>query len=134
MKKVKIAQKGYTLEVTSWENDGDNYRTKSQVFSDKNLAIAIAKMCETLFASKNRSTQGVGNSQSSEGEEKVLNYMKKHPELYDREDFTDDELLDICSEYHYGLLGYSEDYSFRVCESCVIYYSSKDIYLEKIKY
>ena len=23
-----VVKKGYTLEVTSWENDGDNYRTE----------------------------------------------------------------------------------------------------------
>ena len=37
----KIASKGYTLECVSWENDGDNYNTKTQIFSIYDYALFI---------------------------------------------------------------------------------------------
>ena len=37
MKKV-IAKKGYTLDVTSWENDADYYQTNSMTFETEEEA------------------------------------------------------------------------------------------------
>ena len=41
---VKVVNKGYTLSVTSWENDGDNYKTESKTFDTKEEAIKVVKM------------------------------------------------------------------------------------------
>lgn len=134
--KKKIVSKGYTLSVTSWENDGDNYKTKSHTYDSKELAIAVAKMCRTIFKSCNNGDGGIGNTNErdeSEAQEVIIKYMKKHPELYpDEKNPSDDELVDICMDYNYTLMGNSEYYYSRVFERLILTYSPEDIYLEEI--
>lgn len=134
----KIISEGYTLEVVSWENDGDNYKTEFFTVKSKELAIAVAKMCKELFVSCNNKGKGIGNMMEDEGDEAreiILPYMKTHPELYsDKKNLSDDKLVDICMEYNHKLLGGSEYYYSRVLESCIITYSPKDIFLEEIKF
>ena len=57
--KKKVINKGYTLEVESFENDGDNYATNKVTYETSKLAISVARMCEELF---NSDVDGVGNS------------------------------------------------------------------------
>lgn len=137
MNKQQVISKGYTLSVTSWENDGDNYATNSTTFDSKELAVAVARMCMDLFQSINNSkSKGIGNTcDRSEATDLILEYMKKHPELYqDKNKTTDKDLIDICMEYNGDLLGGSEYYYSRVCESCSITYSPEDVYLETIDF
>ena len=89
MEKILVIEKGYTLSVTSWENDGDNYRTKSQTFKTKELAIAIANLCKTVFCSCNNGEDGIGNSGYDDKYDNIIiEYMKAHPELYNNEQTT----------------------------------------------
>ena len=132
MEKTKVIQKGYTITVVSWENDGDNYRTKSMVVDSKEKALAIKHMCETIFKSCNG---GIGNMMDDEGDkafEVILPYMKAYPDLYDNKDYNDGELLDICLNLNYELMGGSTSVASRVCESVRITYSPEDIYVETI--
>lgn len=135
MKKVKAINKGYTITVTSWENDGDNSRTKSITVDSKELAKALKDLCNNVFISGKK---GIGNFNDVEEEEAkkiVIPYMKKHPELYtDIKIEDDDHLYDICMEYAYELMGSSEWYICRVMESCMVTYSDKDIFLEEVKF
>jgi len=123
-----VVREGYTLEVVSWENDGDNYRTKSMTFDDKETAVLVLEMCKVLFDSGN----GIGNMMKDEytqAKSKIIDYMKSHPSLCD--DATDgDELVTICMDYNYKLFGNSEYYYSRVFESGVVYYSPKNIYFD----
>lgn len=133
----KIISKGYTLSVTSWENDGDNYKTESMTFESKELAVAVAKMCSTIFKSCNNGDGGIGNMSDGEDESAhgiILPYMKAHPELYPDENPSDDELIDICMDYNSNLMGGSEYYYSRVFESCSLTYSPEDVFLEEIKF
>lgn len=133
----KVINKGYTLEVTSWENDGDNYKTKSKPFESRELALAVKCLCETVFKSYNNGDGGIGNSIGSDEEEKaniiIVNYFRTHSELYPHMlNPTDDELIDFCMDLNYELMGGSEYYYSRVFESCSLTYSKEDIYLEEI--
>ena len=139
MNKEKLISKGYTLSVTSWENDGDYNATNSMTFDDnqKELVIAIARMCRDIFQSiNNREQKGIGNTDDrTYSKSIVLEYMKNHPELYENIDNpSDDKLVRICMEYNYNLLGSSEYYYSRVFESATITYSPEDIYLETIEF
>ena len=135
MGKIKIADKGYTLKVVSWENDGDHYNTLRKTYQDKELAIAVAKMCVELFKS-------IGNSMDDDEKETAIDYMKKHPilitEKYDGEDEDDEDYDDflyyLCQKYSWDLMGSSEYYDFRKCESVVIFYSPVDVMIEEIKF
>lgn len=134
---VVIGQAGYTVKVVSWENDGDHYCTKSVTYETKEKAIAVANLCKKVFASQNNGKGGVGNSDYSDKKSRkiIIPFMKANPILYSDEAVSDDDsLMDICSEYHYELLGSSEYYSFRVCESVEITYLPQDVVATKIQF
>lgn len=128
---MKIASKGYTLIVESYESDGDNFRTETYTFESKDLAIAIAKMCTELFG-----REGIGNwtGKEEDAETVIVNYMHNHPEVYpDRSNMNDNQMIDHCMNWNSLLLGYSEYYYSRFTESVTLYYSPQDIYVEEIK-
>jgi hypothetical protein len=126
MNKELVIEKGYTLTVTSWENDGDNYRTESMTVETLEEARRIYRVCTELFKSCNKSECGIGNSMSGECEDVIEEYIKDNPELNLDED--------TISNLAYELMGSSEYYDYRVCESVSVTYSPKDIYLETIEF
>lgn len=139
MTKKTVLKKGYTIEVTSWENDGDNYMTESIVVQDKEKAQAIAKMCKVLFASKNSSKEGIGNYSDAPGHikeanTKILSYMKKNPILYDNKKLSDQKIIEACMSINENLMGSVEYFYSRVCEKVIITYSSADVSIETIKF
>jgi hypothetical protein len=126
MNKELVIEKGYTLEVTSWENDLDNYNTESMTVETLEEARRIYRVCTELFKSCNNGEGGIGNSMSGECEDVIEEYIKDNPELNLDED--------TISNLAYELMGSSEYYDYRVCESVSVTYSPEDIYLEKIEF
>jgi hypothetical protein len=126
MNKELVIEKGYTLEVTSWENDGDYYNTESMTVETLEEARRIYRVCTELFKSCNKGEGGIGNSMSGECEDVIEEYIKDNPELNLDED--------TISNLAYELMGSSEYYDYRVCESVSVTYSPEDIYLEKIEF
>ena len=134
---IKVIEKGYTIKVVSWENDGDNYNTKNMVIDSREIAKAISEMCNTIFKSKNSKIyHGIGNIMSEDYEDAydvIIPFMNEHPILWnDKPNPTDEELINICMEYNNQLMGSSEWYYSRVMEKCTVTYSSKDIFVEEI--
>ena len=147
MSQKKVISKGYTISVTSWENDGDNYNTQQITVDSLDMARAVSKMCTTLFLSENNGQGGIGNScdLNSTIKYKISKFFKENPilinaeqhrELIEIEDEDEEEdfLVDICSDWAYQLLGNSEFYYCRVAESVSVTYSDRDIFLEEIKF
>jgi len=133
--KKKVISKGYTLEITSWENDGDNYRTKTKTVETKEEAEKLVKICNELFAGCCNGEGGVGNSMEGESDWVLLEYVEDHPDLFPELDPTDESAIsDYFSNLAYELMGSSECYDFRVCESVTVTYSPEDVYLEEIKF
>lgn len=131
-------KKGYTIAVTSWENDGDNYRTKSITVDSKEKTEAIVKLCDTVFQSCHnyKGFKGIGNMMEDEGEharEIILPFMKANPVLCNGET-NDDVLVEICENLKDELMGGSEWYYSRVCEKVIVTYSDKDIEVEEVKF
>jgi hypothetical protein len=122
MKQVKIASKGYTVKVVSWENDGDNYRTESMTVDTKEEALKIKKICKELFKSGGKF--GVGNSMDGEGQPLILAYMKSNPEMELTKGYI--------NKLDQKLMGGSEYYDFRVCESVQVTYLPEDVFAEEI--
>lgn len=134
----KILNAGYTLRVTSWENDGDNHETHEMVFQDKQMAITVANLCRTVFASAHNGENGIGNLSAeyddAEASETILEHMKKFSSLYaDLTDPTDDQIIETCMGYNEDLMGYSEFYFSRVFEKAVILYSPEDVFVEVVE-
>ncbi len=117
----KVINKGYTITVVSWENDGDNYNTKSMTVDTKEEASKIVKICKELFQSEN-----VGNSMNGEASDIIEKYIQDNQELQLDTDYISDLVM--------YLMGYSEYYDYRVCEEVTVTYSDKDIYLEEITF
>lgn len=138
----KVINKGYTLEVVSWENDGDNYNTKKVTVKTKDEAEKLYRICTELFGSKNsRGIRGVGNSMDGEGTRSLIRYTEANPTLFpDLVDTSgkitvdDDEISDYFRDIAYSVMGGSEFYDFRVCQSCVVTYSPEDVYLELVTF
>jgi hypothetical protein len=154
----RVISKGYTISVTSWENDGDNYKTKSMVIESEDEAKAVVEMCKTIFKSCNNGDGGIGNTMDDDAssvKELIAEFMLKHPVLIkdflknnpelnnisdiesaieEMDEDTMDDLVDICMEYNYNLMGGSEYYYSRVCEKVEVTYSDTDIFAQEVKF
>ncbi len=129
---IKVLSKGYTIEVTSWENDADNYDTRNMTFDSKEYALAVLHLCETVFVSCNNGDGGIGNMTDMNNDnvsDIIEKYIEKNPFLGKDEDYIIDFVMDI----NYDLMGVSEYYFSRVFESAILYYSPEDVYAEKVK-
>ena len=135
---IKVINKGYTLSVTSWENDGDNYKTETQTYDSKEEAIKMAKMCKELFVSCNSKIKGIGNTNEGdeeEAEETILEWLEKNPTFFENQaNLDDEELINKIMNLNCNLMGSSEYYYSRVFASALITYSPEDIFLEEIKF
>lgn len=146
MNKQLVISKGYTLEVRSWENDGDHGSTHKMTVQSKELAKTIYDLMQ-LCRSKNNPRKGqvgLGNTcdEFSESQkEAIINFFKENPILVkeyfeeDPESITDEsDYIDMFYEIAGTILGSSEYYACRVMESCKVTYSTEDIYLEIIEF
>ena len=138
----KIINKGYTLTVTSWENDADNYNTKSKTVQTREEAKVWYDMMQ-LCKSKNNQPKDViklGNSYdgfNKEQEEVAKNFLKEHHKILlpdDNIEENEDNLVYWFCDLAGELLGHSENYYCRVMESCIVTYSPEDVYLEEINF
>lgn len=133
---IKVVNKGYTLTVVSWENDADNYNTKSVTYDTKEEALLIAKMCKELFVSRNSNKGGIGNTHEGSEEiakQKILEYVEDNSEINKEFLTQDDDIVDYIMEINYDLLGSSEWYYSRVFESATLTYSPEHIFVEQIE-
>lgn len=127
MKKIIIAPKGYTLEVESWENDGDSYETNKIVVQTKEEVEKLVKICKELFISCNNEDGGIGNTDEddeNEADETIAEYIEENPEL----DFTVAQIKKLS----YKLCGKSDYYAFRVFSSLKVLYTPIDITIEDV--
>lgn len=136
MSKKLIIPKGYTLEVTSWENDGDHYNTIRKTVTTIEEVKSWNAMMQ-LCKSQNSKSGGLGNSYGgfdSKQEQMATDFMKEHYKVLmpDLDEEIEDDWVYMFTDLAGQLLGYSEHYSCRVMESCTITYSPEDIYVEEI--
>ena len=126
---------GYKIEVTSWENDGDNYSTKSKEGLTKEQTQLYFDICD-LMSGK------FGNMYEPDESEKdglyaaVSVILLKHIDvtslLYPNTDFTDLEgCNEIFSDIHYELFGSSEFYT-RVVQTLTVTYIPQDVELKDV--
>lgn len=140
MSKKLIVNKGYTLEVVSWENDGDHYSTISITYDSKEKAIAMAKLYKTVFASCENGDGGIGNSSNSnESQPIILKYIKNNPEILsessiDLNKADDNDIIDCFNDITGSVMNYSDFYNYRVCQSATITFSPEDIMVKKIEF
>lgn len=72
----------YKISFTSWENDGDDYRTLT-LFLNSEADVDFYKALGDLFKSTNSSPQGMGNEEHAEEtlQEILTDFLEDHPDL-----------------------------------------------------
>jgi len=131
MTKKIVVKKGYTIEVESWENDGDNYCTRTITVDDKDYALAVLDMCKTIFNDEDGIGNMIGDEETDEAPGIILNYLEGCP-LIKKDTIDTNILIDRVMDINYSLMGSSEYYYSRVFENGSIVYSPEDIVLEVI--
>lgn len=103
----KIASKGFTVEAVSWENDGDNYQTRTMTVDSLEEAKAVKHMCDNLFQSRNSNTscKAIGNMTDYDYDEVkwvAAQYLAVNPDLLKIKGVFDEQQLqlDVEKEYH----------------------------------
>lgn len=137
MKKL-LYKKGYHLEVTSWENDADNYRTITTYFETQAQAEAVKDLASVLFLSPEDwlNPTSIGNDCSNVQfvTPIIMSYVEANWEQATLAgvptDLGNDRIVDFILELSGELLGYSENYMSRVYEDSGIIYISEDLYAE----
>jgi len=131
-------EKGYTITVTSWENDGDNYNTKSITVDSIEKAKAYYDLMQLCKSKNNTKEIRLGNTSEFSTKQKklIVSFLINNPILLegDEENASEDDLIDIFYDIIYELLGGSEFYACRVMESCVVTYSDIEVITEIIKF
>lgn len=136
-KMEKVVQKGYTLKVTSWENDGDNYRTKFIHSESKEKIEALCRICDLASRKITYTSGGIGNEMDYEKVTTIaIRFFEKEENkiLLDSEFDAecDDEYFDYLTDYTCKLFGSSEYYICRVCEEYTVTYSADDFYVDLV--
>ena len=102
--KTTIMKKGYTLRVTSWENDGDLYNTIDTHTDSKEVLKGLIAICD--YCSSTGGDDVIANSDIwlSEGQKQrmtqivsdhpsLIKFIDNDPEFY--EDFESGIIIDI---------------------------------------
>ncbi len=136
-KSVTVIPPGYRLTVTSWENDGDNYRTKTvEGLSEGRLRYYVDLIKRFASSSNGGLERGfIGNLfEPNEREEQIylkamIEVLKTHRNEFN---FEDDEALETYADcigdqilYSLGLTG--GDFFTRVMESFKVEYVPHEI-------
>ncbi len=122
-KKELIVSKGYTLTVSSWENDGDYSDTNEKTYENKEDAIAMARLLTNCIS-------GIAND-DEDHEEEILEYLEEHAESLG---IKKTDVEKVTYDLVPTLLGSSDYYTFRVPETVTISYSPENIYLETVNF
>ena len=137
-----MIKKGYRIEFTSWENDGDSYKTNVVQGLESEEEVRFYIKIANLFKSMNNpENKGFGNTFERDFDEKDL--MSKLKNIYEKYGLNIDEGLKECFELMIEenqinyvtdwikdeILGYPENYDlcFRVLDSFCVYYVPNEI-------
>ena len=146
--------KGYIVEVTSWENDGDNYDTIQKFEASKEF-VDVVTCLAPLFKSRCNNRGRFGNTSDgdvdmtmlAEAAFAALGHLKA-PDVYkvlgydilslDFENYTNSEEFETAGEavkefVRNHMTGWSEYYDFRVVEKVNVYLLEDDVIIPQVK-
>ena len=129
-----IVPKGYTLYITSWENDADYYATNDYTVDNKDLAKEILDLCNLCVSGSNNKTT-VGNGYANSRQDLIVKFFKQHQLLSEYLEIdvnNKDSIMDAFYELTYDLFGSSEYYDCRAFSDATVIYSPVDVYAEKV--
>lgn len=144
MKKEIVFRKGYTLRVTTYENDYDHVSTDT-VFIGTSLEAAKAykHMYENLLCSASNNTKAICNTcrlSDNEINKRILEYLNEntlvlvdlHYSITESgNSITDDTVIEEFGYFIEGVISYCyESDSYRAVDKCEILYSDKDLIID----
>jgi hypothetical protein len=130
-----IIPAGYRVTVTTWENDGDNYNTKTVEGLTESETEFVVKLCK-LHYSKNayKTAKGFGNMYEP-SEKEIETYFAALQKLRDEhttgspEDCDDPEGM---QEYGYKLGLTCGEFYTRVCENIKVEFIPEQIEIDDV--
>lgn len=130
---------GYQIQVTSWENDGDNYNTKILSGLSKELAKFYSDFCK-LFTKSHHEPGGIAGNAYKKSDVKWDSLFEKFKEIvggfpgcfaemgWEKVDLENEsELRNAIGEIAYELMGGSEYFYFRKVETIEVFYIPQEI-------
>lgn len=124
---------GYRITVTSWENDADNYNTKSCDGLSEDQARFHVDLLKLIDGSHCNNNTVFGNMYEPDDEQleafeaAAAKVLEKHNQLDSKYD-TLDIAMGIIGDY----TGYGEGFYTRVAESIVVEYVPQEIIIEDV--
>lgn len=113
---------GYLLKFTTWENDGDDYKTQEMSGVESAQDMAFLVNLAEMFTSRNAKKSGMGNDDQSH--ETLCEVVSDLLQKFDVSDDLRDELTPMLNEESEGelqtwlnenILGKPEGYDFGFC-------------------
>ena len=129
-----LLPKGYTLYITSWENDGDYYNTMEYTVDNKDIAKEILDFCNLCESGSNNTTT-VGNGYASSRENLIVEFFKQHKLLADHLHINLNDEGSIMNGFYdlaRSVFSTSEYYDCRAFSDATVVYSPVDVFAEKI--
>lgn len=120
---------GYRLEVVSWENDADNYKTEAIDGLDKETCqfyIDLVKL--TGRNGEFGNMYEPSDAEFAKFTKVLVKVFKAHGKPVDDEDAVHDEAIAIIGD----MLGYSEHYHTRVMDNYKVSYTPVDVELQDV--
>lgn len=135
---------GFRLEVETWENDADNYRTKVLDGLTEAEVKFYVELAKAHYSMNGLRKKGFGNmyepgfNEKEEYADAMRAIFRKHISVLNKiwDDFEpswidEESFLDMVRSVNYELgIGGSEYYFTRVTDSIKVSYTPVDIYLE----
>lgn len=144
---MTVIKKGYRVSIETWENDADNYRTKTFEGLNKEAAQFLVDFSKFFYSKNSRKDTSLkfGNMYEPSEEELdqvalfvgplLINNFEILQEFgysdLDKND-TDEWVLDIISELLYETQGGSSDFWSRVTSSIKVEYIPADVELSDV--
>lgn len=146
---IKIASKGYTITVNSWENDRDYNNTKTYIVHSLSQTKVLAGICELLKSGNSKDRISNEEALSIRAKGLIRDFVSKNldticdlltideadQKIIESEISEDieDSYINLFADIAYNLTGSSEFYFFRVVESYKVYYCEEDVFAKEIK-
>lgn len=128
MTKFNTIPKGYKLTVTTWENDGDNYKTEFLYGLSKEEVLFYVELCKTFDRNTHyelSNNYDLDDDQLKQYNQLIANLCEKHAATIEQYDIDVEDDL-------YNLSISSGEWMVRVVEEFSVEFIPDDILIEDV--
>lgn len=126
MEKTLVSKQGYYLKAVTWENDGDNYKTKEVYFGDdEKTARMVADVISNVIHEYGNEDEDLYEQANSDIGKYLFNQEK-----YRLFAVHNPNAVNIINDYLSDLGFGAEYYCYRVCDELTLIYNPAPVYME----